>query len=172
MRCHAPQLVVELFDAGAFDLRGLVAAAQLAVEYFPALLPVAQCAFGSFQLRMCLAFGLLRGRGAGIQRGDLAAQLLHARFVARQLAADFRQHLAHLRQFAALPLAQFAGVLQLLLGARHFRALLVEAALHARHPLAGCELEFALLLHCRLGGTLRGHVFLQAQVGIAHGAGR
>ena len=54
---------------------------------------------------------------------------------------------------------------QLLLGARHFRALLVEAALHAIDALAGRELEFALLLDRRLGGALLGQFLLQPQVG-------
>jgi hypothetical protein len=97
-------------------------------------------------------------------------RLLNQRFVTRQLPGHVGQHGASLHKLGTAPLAQLARMRQRLLSASNFSALGVIAALHRVHPLAGGELEFALLFDSGFSGALPGSVLLQLEIGIAHGA--
>ena len=84
------QLVFELLDARALHLRGLVRGALLAIESFPALLPVGERVFGGRQVFAERALGGLRLREVrrqlfdlGAQRGDFALVAIDVRVRAR-----------------------------------------------------------------------------------------
>ena len=127
--------MLQLLDARALDLRLFARGTRVAIEFLPALLPVLHRLFGLRQRRRRCALALARGGQPGSSCSSSRAQLVDLRLVARQMQIRFGGALLGLLEILALALAQLAGVLNRLLGARDLGADLVVATLHAHSAL-------------------------------------
>src|SRR6185437_417543 len=96
--------------------------------------------------------GGMRALELGRRARDLLGKLGELALVALDVRTELREGGARLGQVAALALPQLARMLDRLLEARHLRADLVVAALHARDALA----RRAVLCPLGLDGRLRG----------------
>ncbi len=132
LRHEATQLIFELLDTRALDLRGLVRGAERAIEVFPGLLPQLQGLLGIRQRRGGRFFGELRRLELRLELLELLAHVGELLLVALDVERGVVQRAARLRELFRLTLAQLAGVLDRLLGARDLRADLVITALHGR----------------------------------------
>ena len=148
---QAALLILQLFDAGAFDLRLALAARHRLRIPIPPLLPRGQCLFTAHPELVGAPLLLVPGVEPGNHRGQFAGQGFELATVAQD---DSRQllHLGlRLLQVGGLALAQFPGVLNALFDAGHLRAGSVEPRLDGPQRVGFGRLVDANPLDLRLG---------------------
>ena len=164
LRLQAQQLAFKLLDAGRLDFAALARGTQLAVELFPAQLPVRPLAIGRTQALGAALLGAAQRLQLRRQRRNLRLQLRHALGIGADLRGHFPQRHAGLRQIGTVTIAQFAGIADVFFGARHFRAQFIAASLHASQIDTQLPMEFALLFQRCLERALLRQFLLHNQI--------